>query len=630
MKICVWLLILSQALFKIGAAIEPDWEYQEFNSILNYDPENHTYECLLDDKSQGETWWLQGTPSDVRKMVAEGKSVPAKKKTVITLRTDCYRPENWYGFAAMAAIQQKKTKIALIAPQVPAGKSLGIVKSPESIQALAGQLERLGFNVRMYQSSLNGELFSAIRKFSPNFVGISTMTVDFPEGHRIAQVLKRKWPLLPIVLGGWHASGCVQAHLLGQESETLAELLNVTSPFDFVVAGEGEEVLPKLLRSLEEGRSVEGIEGVSFFRNGTIHVNGSTPRINDLGRLAKPSWKGLNVDQYRDMRTGDLDLSVHYNRGCRFRCGFCSTPVVYGKGVKVVPANQAIRNIEYILKKFHPQTITFTDEDFFAKPDWVNEMVSQLERKDLAGRYRVSFDTFASINDILRHKNDGLLGRMKKVGFGSFTVGIESFNADALSSFNKELMILPMMTNDERSAYWLADADLKKSMLIAIYRNRVQEAINFALDHGILVCGDYMVGSPGESEDDVRAGFDIFKNLENLFIAYIPVFTPFPGTPIWKETFHSGLLPRTDNNSRVDWERFNASAGALNTGYDIGRLRDELEVEFYTSKRYSRDMQNAHKRNPKLARLFLGRFEHLHRTFPSDQRVFSKLSDLLV
>ncbi|KKQ59339.1 MAG: Cobalamin B12-binding domain protein [Parcubacteria group bacterium GW2011_GWE2_38_18] len=519
-------------------------------------------------------------------------------------------------------------KVALIQPQINIGKSLGIAKAPESIMALAGQLEKLGYQVRMFHASASPELMESLEKFSPDYVGISTMTPNYPEGRKIAETLKKYNPELPIILGGWHASGCVQAHLLGQESESLAELLNKKSPFDFVIAGEGEKALPELLCHLEYDVPVEAKNGVSFFRRGKMHVSPLAERIQHLVDIATPSWKGLNVDDYRDKRSNELDLSVHFNRACRFKCSFCATAVVYGQGVKTTPALQAVAYIRFLVETFHPQVITFTDEDFFANQRWVNEIVDHLEQAHLHEKYGVVFDTFASINDLhyLRRTGRGdLLDHMKEVGFRSFTIGIESFNPAILLKFNKEQMIIPTMGDETRRLYPKSDLDEKKSALLRTHLLRAQQAIEFAQEHDIMVVGDYILGNLGETEAEVREGFELFKNIKGLLTAYIPVFTPFPGTAIWAEAYDSGLLARTAKGG-IDWEQFNASAGALNLGYDIETLRNQLELEFYTSSRYTEDMLNAIENNPDAKKLFIGRFNYLDRVFPKDERIQRQLA----
>jgi radical SAM superfamily enzyme YgiQ (UPF0313 family) len=414
----------------------------------------------------------------------------------------------------------------------------------------------------------------------------------------------------------------VQAYLAGQENESLAEILNESSPFDYAIAGEGEEVFPRLISSLIKGEEIRAKDGVNFFREGAILCGGLAPRIKDLGAFAWPSWKGLKVGRYRDMRTKKLDLSVHFNRGCRRNCTFCSTGCVYGRGVRTTPAEEAAAYLKWVVENFRPPVITFTDEDFFANMRWVEELVGLLEADNLHKQFGVEFDTFASIPDLHLLERDGrgrLLDRMKEVGFSSFTIGIESFNAEVLLRYDKENMILVTMSREERNVYEELDSEQKKRMLVAHHYQTAQEAINFASEHGLLVVGDYMIGGPGEDETEVRTGFKLFSELGNLLVAYIPILTAFPGAPLWREAYRSWCLPRTIQGG-VDWAQFNVSSGELES------LRNDLELQFYTSKRYRRDMIKTLEKNPPFRSFFLGRFNYLDGLFPGDDRVQEMLS----
>lgn len=509
------------------------------------------------------------------------------------------------------------SKIALIQPRVETGTSLGIEKSPASIQALAGQMSDKGHSVRMFHKAISPELFRELDEFAPEIVGISTMTANFLEGIAIAKGIKAIHTKVVIVLGGWHASGCVQSHLQGQESETIGEILYPNSPFDFVVAGEGEEVFQELVQRLKKGQDIAGLSGVCYSTPEGIKAS-TANRINDLDSLAQPSWEGLPINEYRDKRSGALDLSYHAKRACRFNCGFCATSTVYGKGVKTFSPTRVTRELEDMLKKLKPEVITFTDEDFFAYPKWVEQIIQLLEQNNLHEKYGVEFDTFASINDILRIKNmpNGaeFLKRMKKVGFSSFTIGIESMNPKVLRKYNKVQMITQTMPESTREEYRKKTMEEQDQALSDHHFEATQAAIKFAQANGIMIIGDYIVGNMGESQEDVKKGFEKFSSLEGLLYAYIPIFTPFPGTALWGEAYKSGKLAR-DANGKIDWSKFNASAGAIDLGYDIAKLRDEFEIQFYTSERYERDMETAIQENPARKTEFRTRLNYLLKRF---------------
>lgn len=499
-------------------------------------------------------------------------------------------------------------KIALIQPIIKDGKSLGIQKSPTGIQSLAGQFIKTPYEVRLFHREEGADLDEALQEFAPDIVGISTMTPSFPAGRRIAQTVKGTRKDIVIILGGWHASGCVAAYNKGQETESLGEILREDSPFDYVFSGEGELALPEIVDKIARGESITEIPGIGFRDAEGIRLN-TACRIRDLNVLEDPSWEGLNHDIYRDKRTRNLDLSVHAKRACRFNCGFCSTPTVYGRGISSFTPSRAIEYMLKLISEKSPEVITFTDEDFFANMKWVEELVTIMEERGFGETVKVDIDTFASINDLLR-MDEEFLKRMQKVGFGSFTIGIESFNAKTLKKYNKEPMIRAMLTSEQRES----GRDLSD-----LYFECAQKAIDKAQRNGILVCGDYIIGNFGESREEVLEGFAKFSELKGLLIAYIPLFTPFPGTALWKEAYESGKIKRLPNGD-MDWESFNASDGAFTTEYgDMGKFRDELELRFYTSVKYISDMLEAIKTRPELLPMFEGRFERFREVFLNNQ-----------
>ncbi len=500
-----------------------------------------------------------------------------------------------------------RPKIALTQPIAKAGESLGIQKAPAGIMSLAAQLIREGFVVKMFHAEMNESFRQELREFGPNYVCISTMTPNAPDGFEVAKITKGINDEITTIMGGWHVWGCAKAYQEGSDQESLQEIMD--ADIDYAVQGEGDITLPRLIQSLEEGSDVTDLPGLIVTRDGEIHVN-EPSRIEDLDKLADPSYEGLPMNIYRDKRTGALDLSIHAKRACRFSCNFCSTASSYGRGVRKFSPDRTVGNLERILEGFKPEVITFTDEDFFADLRWVEEVVTLIEQTGLHEKYGTTFDTFASAPDLIRLKRTGrknLLERMAAVGFGSFTIGIESFVPKTLRKYGKEPMILATMTRDEKSAY---RENPTPEELVDQHFKATQEAIDFALECGILCVGDYMVGNPNETQEETTKGFEKFSSLRNLFLAYIPTLTPYPGTALWGEAYESGRLKRTDEGG-IDWRTFNASDGAMEMPYDVAKFRNKLERKFYTSPRYIADMTKFLWKNPKAYKMFLARYKYL-------------------
>ena len=396
-----------------------------------------------------------------------------------------------------------------------------------------------------------------------------------------------------------------------------------------MVVGEGELVMSELVRRRSDGTNVDNLNGVCCLDEHGIKISIAN-RIKNLDVLADPSWRGLLMESYRDKHTGVLDLHCHFKRACRFNCGFCSTSTVYGRGVKAFSPNRAVDQMERLLTEFKPEVITIDDEDFFANPKWVEAIVELLEERDLHGRYGVEFDTFATVNDLHGLERDGkgaFLDRMRRVGFTIFTIGIESMNPEVLRRYNKEWMILRTMTSEQRDCYKNSLPEEQDKILVNHYFDCIQRAINFAQKHRILVLGDYIFGNLGENGEEVRKGFEKFSSLRNFHIVYLPIYTPFPGTALWKEAYDSGKIVR-DKSGNIDWSRFDASTGALDLDYDIAGLRNKLELQFYTSERYHADMLTAIQGDPKMVEMFKTKFNYLSRLFPDNELIKERLREL--
>ena len=90
-----------------------------------------------------------------------------------------------------------------------------------------------------------------MRQARPEVIGIGAFTPDAPEMHRIAGVLKRAFPSVPIVVGGPHPSTDPE-EVLGDEA------------IDCAVVGEGEATFLDLLDALGAQRPLDQVPGLAL------------------------------------------------------------------------------------------------------------------------------------------------------------------------------------------------------------------------------------------------------------------------------------------------------------------------------------------------------------------------------
>ena len=114
--------------------------------------------------------------------------------------------------------------------------------------------------------------------------------------------------------------------------------------------------------------------------------------------------------------------------------------------------------------------------------------------------------------------------------------------------------------------------DLLKNNTTKIEQNK--RAVRLTKEAGILACGSFMIGNPGETEEEIEMTkqFIIKNNLDGFGAT---ITTPFPGTKLWQMCEEKGIIPK-----KIDWNEFNL--GELTFGLsDISHKRmAEIHNEF--------------------------------------------------
>src|ERR1039457_3234081 len=208
-------------------------------------------------------------------------------------------------------------------PQVAAAEAVRLISAqpPLGVLTLAAILGQHGITVevadlnRTYSRYLRSAAYRrgvdfcsfVAREFASrsfDLWGFSTICSTYPLTIRIARELKRSHPQSVVMLGGPQASVV--------DVDTLRAF-----PFiDFIVRGEADETLPRLLTAFPDMRE---IPGVTFRSGGSIVRNPNAPAVLDLDKLPMPAF-----DQYPKL--GECHaVPLELGRGCPFACTFCST-----------------------------------------------------------------------------------------------------------------------------------------------------------------------------------------------------------------------------------------------------------------------------------------------------------------
>lgn len=313
---------------------------------------------------------------------------------------------------------------------------------PMAVLAVAGPLLASGYDVAIIDEylSLNptGELLTALD--SAICFGVSAMTgTQLLGALKYSQVVRKHDPKLPIIWGGYHPSIMPEQTI----SHPLA---------DIVVKGQGEATFLEVVNALRDGRPLDGIQGISYKREGRIIHNPDRP-LQPLKNFPPVPYHLIDVD--RAVRANDPRVwSAQYlsSQGCPFRCAFCSDALVYRHRWSGRTAEQVVAEVAALARRHSLTHVSFIDANFFVDLDRVRNICRGL----IEERLGIQWSAAGRVEQILRFDEE-LLALVKESGCISIGIGAESGSQEMLDLINKDISV-DMLA---RCAYLLGQARLR-------------------------------------------------------------------------------------------------------------------------------------------------------------------------
>jgi len=338
-----------------------------------------------------------------------------------------------------------------------------------------------------------------ISDFNPDLVGITVWTTFAASSLTLASLCKEYNPDLPVVMGGPHIS------------IKYDEVMKICPNVDFLVRGEGEKTLCKLVKAIENnGKSLRNVDGISYRYNGEIIHNPPGRFIDNLDILPFPARDLLlNKASYNSEDMGLLMTS----RGCPYNCSYCATSI-WERKTRYRSIDNVIAEIKQVIDKYGTRQFTFKDDCFTVNRKRVMELCDRLIKEKI----KISWDCNTRVNLV----DEELLKKMKKAGCNSIKIGIETGSERILKLINKKITL-----DDCRRA-----AKLFKEV-------------------GIHWTGYFMMGLPSETKEDIYQTLQFMKELDPDYASF-SVYEPFPGT----ELFNIGIekdLVQAERSSADDF-----------------------------------------------------------------------------
>lgn len=220
----------------------------------------------------------------------------------------------------------------------------------------------------------------------------------------------------------------------------------------------------------------------------------------DLDDLPYPNWE----DKIKKNKTSILfgtekSLPILATRGCPYSCfKYCVYPLQQGRKPRQRDPQKIVDEIEYWNKKFKIKTFIFRDPVFSINRKHTIEFCEKLINRNL----KVKF----IIETHLRILDSELIKILKNAGLKGVKVGVESGDEEVLKDANRFTI--------------KKDAQLEK----------IRELEKFK----ILVSSMFIIGFPADDEKSIMKTINYAKKLNTTYSQF-SVWTPYPGTPVFKE-----------------------------------------------------------------------------------------------
>jgi len=338
----------------------------------------------------------------------------------------------------------------------------------------------------------NHQLISRLKTLEPRMIGLTSMTSTFPQVRRLAEAIKQELPETLLIAGGIHPTVCPE--------ETLRH-----SAVDMVFRGEAELTLPIFLSAYPNG-DWRNTPGIGFFESGEMVLNDMMPVLKNQDDLPMPNYHAFPTANYMDYNSHlrhIRGISMLVSRGCPYECTFCAVKATMGRGWRAKSPERVVKEIDHLYREFGIEGIWFKDSIFNMNRTWFMEFCNRL----LNARLPITWQ-FNTRVDLL---DDESLALAKKAGLTQIDLGIESGSPQTLKRLKKNTTL-----------------------------EQIISGVKLAKKH-VNVSGFFMIGTPGDTIDDINMTFELAKSLQ-LDRCSWSIYNPLPGSDLYTELALSGQL----------------------------------------------------------------------------------------
>lgn len=414
---------------------------------------------------------------------------------------------------------------------------------PQGIAYVAAALkaaghEVFGVNINNFPTPASAAdlLFNQLQlakdRWQPEAMAVGGLSGDYPFVKRTIQFWRQLSPHTPIIIGG----GIVTA-----DPDFIFRDLHP----DFVIRGEAEIPIVKLVDALQTGKDFVGIDGLIYWRDGVPVFNAEACRTKEMPDYPYPYYDAFDIERFYEMASGRQTRAftgsatkprlfpVSAARSCPFKCTFCfhSSGVLYRQR----PIDDVIKEIEFFYDKYHFTMLTIYDELFSISEKRISEFCEKLKKTGIG----IEWGCALRVTNV----NSNLLRLMKDAGCIIVGYGLESASDTVLASMKKKI---------------------KKADIL--------RALRITEESGIAFQGNFIFGDPAETPQTIDETMDFFRKHCQDHSVELGLIRPYPGAQIFQ-----GLLDRKIITNKSDYyERIGKTNYDVTANYNMTAMPDDV------------------------------------------------------
>ena len=329
-----------------------------------------------------------------------------------------------------------------------------------------------------------------IRAAGGGFVGmVGVQSNQYPRALDIAREFRAA--NVPVVIGGFHVSGCIS--MLPEMPPDLKEALDLGIT---LYAGEAEGRMADLLRDIDKGQQ----KPLYNYMSDLPELSGATFPILPEAVTARV------LGQYASFDAG---------RGCPFQCSFCTIINVQGRKSRFRTAD----DVEALVRANSAKGITrffITDDNFARNRNWepiLDRLIQLRENEKIQIKLLIQVDTMC-------HRIPRFIEKVARAGCNTVYIGLENINPESLMGANKR-----------QNKIWEY-----RAMLQAWRKAKV------------MIWAGYILGFPTDTPESIRRDIEIVKRELPIDIMEFMCLTPLPGSEDHKVLYVKGVPMDPDMN----------------------------------------------------------------------------------